>query len=315
MPGAAAPPSGADLPLEVVTAVFRQLDHDSLFCALQACTAWRAAGDAPGADEQLWQHLCRRMGTAGPGQPQLQMQQPGQGQPQPQQHGQGQPQPQQPGQQPEQLGQQQQTWRQRYRQQYGRCCYDCLRPTQRHTLAAGSLRVLLCHTCSDSHASPQPWHRLVASAAAKRRYCLRDSELPARHCVEPNPVNPAFTPMHLFRRAMPHRACRWRTWPRRRRAQDVPLRRCPCMQEAGLASRRGVQMGQLGGGRGRAPQADRPQLTSRVVPLSQHRNEHHRGQEDQSTGGCWPGAQQASGGTCAAQKGSHCHFGQQLHRG
>lgn len=161
MPQGAAPPLAADLPVEILLGVLRHLDHDSLFCALQACRAWAAAGSAAGAQE-LWEEQCKRLGWAAPGgHPDQQLQQA--------QHLEA---PQEDPQPPAAAGI---DWRERYQQQYCRCCYDCFRPTERRTLAVGALRLRLCHACSDSYANPRPCHRLVAAAAAKRQYCLKDA--------------------------------------------------------------------------------------------------------------------------------------------
>lgn len=141
-------------------------------------------------------------------------------------------------------------WRRRYRHAYGATCHECFGITRRRTAAAGSLCVLLCRDCSASFESPQPRHRLLAASTAKRQCCLKEegediccgatvgllcslgsglhqgmpsldgrlaspAELAALpHCVEPNPVNLAFSPMHLYRRLDVRRAAvaKWGSW-------------------------------------------------------------------------------------------------------
>lgn len=158
-PAGASPPSAADLPLAVLVEILKQLDHDSLFCALQCCRAWRAAGTEPA----LWQQQCAQREQSMPQQAQ-----------EPQQAQQAQEVPaappalEQPAQPPGG------GWQERYRQHYSSSCYDCFRPTERRTLQAGSLRLRLCHDCSAAYDSPRPHHRLVAASTAKRQYCLRE---------------------------------------------------------------------------------------------------------------------------------------------
>ena len=155
MPAAHGPATAADLPAEVLPGVLALLDHDSLFCALQVCRAWRAAAAAP----ELWERLCAARGWAEASEQQQE------------QHAQQQ--------QAQQQAQQQEAapanWRQRYRQRYAAACFDCFRPTERHTLAVGSLRLRLCKPCSDGYDSPRPHHRLLAASTAKRQCCLRDA--------------------------------------------------------------------------------------------------------------------------------------------
>lgn len=177
LPGGAPGPSttAGDLPPDLLPAVLRWLDHDSLFCALQACKAWHAAGCSADAGD-LWEEQFTQRGwlqrpqqqqqqvrTAGGG-PLAGPQQPGGAPP---------PQPQQAAD-----GGCRVDWRRRYREHYSRCCYECFRPTERHTLLAGSLRVRLCQPCSSSHVSHRPHHRLMSATAAKQRCCLRDAGAP-----------------------------------------------------------------------------------------------------------------------------------------
>ncbi|EFN51967.1 hypothetical protein CHLNCDRAFT_139459 [Chlorella variabilis] len=202
LPDAGVGPAGApDLPPDCLPAVFRHLDHDTLFCALQACKAWRAVGSA--ADAQgLWEQQCKLRGWGQPGGAGAAA---GAAQQQQQQQQQQQGQQQQPG----------IDWRNWYRQQYQRSCFDCFQPTERHTLGAGTLRVRLCRACSAAYVTPRPHHRLLSASAAKRKCCLRDADLaPLPRCVDPNPVDPAFQPMHLYRRLDARRAAvdRWGSW-------------------------------------------------------------------------------------------------------
>lgn len=134
--------------------VFKQLDHDSLFCALQCCRAWCAAG----AEPAVWERQYARRDRPHPPLPQAPVQQ----------------QVQQDGAVPQLPQQAPPGPRERYRQRYSRSCFDCFTPTGRQTLQAGSLRVRLCHECSEAYHSPRPHHRLVAASTAKRQYCLRD---------------------------------------------------------------------------------------------------------------------------------------------
>lgn len=238
---AAPPPAGlGDLPAELLPAVICWLDHDSLFCALQVSRAWSAAVSQAG----LWEHMCRARGWAAPSPagaaesghlmappPQRQQQQGQQGWPQQQrrQQQQGnqqersrwQEQPSQQEPQQQQGNQQEEAhpaapdWRQVYRQRYSAGCYDCFQPTSRHTLMAGSLRVRLCRSCSLGYESPRPVQRLVSATHAKRQCCLKDADLAKLpRCVEPNPANPAFAPMHLFRWLDVRRVAveRWGSW-------------------------------------------------------------------------------------------------------
>jgi hypothetical protein len=47
----------------------------------------------------------------------------------------------------------------------------------------------------------------VAKVYAKRWFCLRDEELQGLlHCADVNPVDPAFTAMHLYRKGDVRRA-------------------------------------------------------------------------------------------------------------
>ena len=241
LPDAGVGPAGApDLPPDCLPAVFRHLDHDTLFCALQACKAWRAVGSA--ADAQgLWEQQCKLRGWGQPGGAGAAA---GAAQQQQQQQQQQQGQQQQPG----------IDWRNWYRQQYQRSCFDCFQPTERHTLGAGTLRVRLCRACSAAYVTPRPHHRLLSASAAKRKCCLRDAGAvqregaaaraqgwdipggapvacwlwchppapllppadlaPLPRCVDPNPVDPAFQPMHLYRRLDARRAAvdRWGSW-------------------------------------------------------------------------------------------------------
>ncbi|KAL4422854.1 hypothetical protein ABPG75_009051 [Micractinium tetrahymenae] len=181
---AAAQPAAslADLPPELLLAVLRWLDHDSLFYSVQQ-----------GQQEP------RR-------QPQQQQEQ--------QQQQQAQPTHQQ---QPEHVTASPAAtdWRQVYRQHYSAGCYDCFQPTARCTLLAGSLRMRLCRSCSLGYESPRPGQRLMSGTHAKRQCCLKDAELePLPRCVEPNPANPAFAPMHLFRLLDVRRVAmkRWGSW-------------------------------------------------------------------------------------------------------
>jgi hypothetical protein len=131
--------------------VFCQLDHDSLFCALQACKAWRSVGSA----EALWEQQCKLRGW---GQPAAATAAAGTSQ------------------------QQQQQgpftcWREWYRLQYQNACYECLQPTQRRTLLVGSLRLRLCQACSAAYIAPGigSFRRLLPASEAKRKCCLRDA--------------------------------------------------------------------------------------------------------------------------------------------
>jgi hypothetical protein len=171
LPGGAPGHAGAgDLPLDVLPAVLRRLDHDSLFCALQACKAWHAAGCGLEAGA-LWEEQYIQRGWLQWPQPQ-QLQQGATSADSQQQAGAPPPQSQHAQQG---TGTAASDWRRRYREQYMRCCYECFQPTERHTLLAGSLRVRLCQPCSAGHASHRPHHRLMSATSAKQRCCLRDA--------------------------------------------------------------------------------------------------------------------------------------------
>lgn len=196
VPGVDQPAAASDLPAEILAAVFRWLDHDSLFCALSACKAWHAAGAAEDAGA-LWQPQCAARGwrqppaqtllpvaaaaaaggalagaadeqwAAGMGQQWQQQQQPAA-----MQEGAAALQEQQlpgPQEQPPPYN-----WKEHYRKQYCRVCFDCFQPTDRRTLAAGSLRIRLCRGCSLSYTTPRPQHRMLSSSRAKRDCCLND---------------------------------------------------------------------------------------------------------------------------------------------
>ena len=180
LPASSARSTVADLPPDLLPAIFRRLDHDSLFCALQVCRAWRAAGADSRTPGGLWEQQYAARGW----QPAALRQRQRRPQQQAQQHlaalpaaapagqqGQGQtpqPQPQLP---PPQLL----DWREHYRRRYYECCYDCFKPTNRHTLLAGSLRLRLCLSCSSGYDSPRPHHRLLTGTEAKRQCCLKDA--------------------------------------------------------------------------------------------------------------------------------------------
>ncbi|KAI3430552.1 hypothetical protein D9Q98_005145 [Chlorella vulgaris] len=184
------------LPADVLPAVLRHLSHDALFCALQLCKMWHAAGSAAGP-AALWEEHYHQRGW----QQHHQQQHDGSGQLEAAHTGQQQLQP--------------TDWRERYRQQYSLACYQCFQPTQRHTLAVGSLRLRLCRDCSSAAASPQDHHRLLSEAASKTFYCLKQTDLdPLPRCVEPNPIDPAFSPMRLYRRLDVRRVAitRWGSW-------------------------------------------------------------------------------------------------------
>ena len=162
MPASAAPADASDLPAELLPAVFKWLDHDSLFSALQVSRAWRAAC-APPATGDLWERQCSAHGWASDAPAAA------------------------PGQQQQQQQQQQQVQQQHepppssvidfqalYRQRYAAACYDCFAPTQRHTLPMGTLRLRLCRACSSGYVGPRAEQRLMAAAAAKRKCCLKE---------------------------------------------------------------------------------------------------------------------------------------------
>lgn len=154
--------------------MFQRLELESLAQASQVCRAWRSASQA----EEVWEALCRRHGWQKPG-----------------------PGPSEGGDAPAP------TWREAYKRTYEAACYDCSQPCTRTTLGFAPLVVRLCQSCGRGYDSPRPQQRLVCKTQAKRRFCLRDSDLAAlRHAVEANPANPAFLPMHLYRRADVHAA-------------------------------------------------------------------------------------------------------------
>ncbi|RMZ55664.1 hypothetical protein APUTEX25_000247, partial [Auxenochlorella protothecoides] len=67
---------------------------------------------------------------------------------------------------------------------------------------AATADALLCSACAGAYADPNPSQRLVTKTHAQYLYRMRPADLAALpHAVASNPINPAFLPMHLFRKA------------------------------------------------------------------------------------------------------------------
>lgn len=148
------------LPTEVLITIFSLLEHDDLFNCLSICKAWHTARDA----DLLWAQQCLLHSWD--------LDQ---------------------GSEPE-------TWQDAYKRHYKLSCSDCFTPCERKTLSFGPLVVRLCRACSRGYAERQPGQRLIPKTQAKQHWCLSDSDLQhVRYCIEPNPINPAFSSMHLYR--------------------------------------------------------------------------------------------------------------------
>lgn len=104
----------------------------------------------------------------------------------------------------------------------------CSQPVTREVLLRVRLRIQplpcssprLCPTCAEACVNPVPSHRLVSKTYARWFSRLRPAELAALpHAAAPNPVNPAFLPMHLYRKADVLEAARKKEGTNARRAQ------------------------------------------------------------------------------------------------
>ena len=151
------------LPPHIIALILCHVDHDTLFGAFSVNRAWHSAMQV---GDELWKKQCRRHGWK------------------------------------EKRGiNDQSSWQATYRHRYEESCYDCFEPCQRQTLSFGPLRVRLCRTCHSMYAeAPLPHQRLIPKTVATSRWMLKNSDLvPLPFAIEPNPIDPLFSPMHLYR--------------------------------------------------------------------------------------------------------------------
>lgn len=173
-------PSASCLPEEVLVAIFKRLDHDTLALVPRVCKSWHQAA----RDDLLWRHhyLARGM------QP---LQAPGSGAAAPAQStstltysnpvmepagssGEA------PSHDAAELASPavaaiepaapEGGWLQAYKQAYSAVCYECFRPTQRFAAQAAPLRLRLCHDCWQGFTGSTAQQRLVTTTEAKYRY-------------------------------------------------------------------------------------------------------------------------------------------------
>lgn len=154
------------LPPVLMTRILRDVDHDTLFTVMSLNSSWH---HAICNDDILWRTKCYQHGWT-----KLACETPPGGSA---------------------------TWKQVYKARYQESCYDCLKPCSRKTLSFGKIQLRLCQKCSRMYAEPQlPHQRLISKTRAKGRWILSDVDLEQLpFAIEPNPINPLFAAMHLYR--------------------------------------------------------------------------------------------------------------------
>lgn len=171
--GAQAQPA---LPPDILHAIARRLDHDSVFQCAFVCEAWRDAMLAP--DSPVLGELLMRRTNAGYLDFEIAR-----------------------AVNERLYNCEDMDAYEVYKVEYSKACYDCAATGVRRR-TAGPLKVRLCRECNEGYTRDDPGKQRFASfSAAKERYLLRPADLEGLACaLDTNPVDASFAPMKLYRR-------------------------------------------------------------------------------------------------------------------